>query len=103
MDEKLIVKKLLEHDKRFDDHDKRFDRITSKLIEHDHRFQEMLTKAEFHEFKDQIMTGMDKMLVILQRLDQERIFTNQAIQRIQKQIDEQQKDILRIKKVLKLA
>lgn len=82
MDEKLIVKKLLEHDQRFD---------------------ELLTKKEFYEFKSQIMTGMDKMLVILQRLDQERIFTNQAIQRIQRQIDEQQKDILRIKKVLKLA
>ena len=79
MNGKIIINKLLEHDQRFDDYDKRFDRITSKLIEHDHRFEEILTKAGFYKFKNEIMTGMDKMLALLTRIDQERIFTNEAI------------------------
>ena len=99
-----INKKLCDHDKRFDDHDKRFDdhdkrftqidirfdrmdkqleRMTLKLIEHDGRMDTFVTKDEFHEAIDRIMTGQDQAMVILQRLDQERLMTNVRLDRIE--------------------
>ena len=92
-----INKKLCDHDKRFDDHDKRFtqidirfdrmdkqlERMTLKLIEHDGRMDTFVTKDEFHEAIDRIMTGQDQAMVILQRLDQERLMTNVRLDRIE--------------------
>ena len=51
------------------------DKIISKLIEHDRKLDEVVTKSEFNDFKDKVLTGQDKMMNILERLDQERIFT----------------------------
>lgn len=113
----IIIKKLEEHDKRFSEHDKRFDKIDKrfsehdkrfdkiidKLVEHDGRLDQMVTKNEFNTFKDQILTGQDKMMQILQRLDQERIFTQEWIKRIEKEVENHTKEISKIKRTLKIA
>ena len=58
-------------------------KVIEKLIEHDERLdrieKNMVTKLEFHELTD----TMDKAMVILQRLDQERVFTSEWIRRIE--------------------
>jgi len=39
-------------------------------------------RQEANDFRDEILAQQDKAMVILQRLDQERIFTNETIKRI---------------------
>lgn len=75
--------------------------ILKKLFEHDDRFDRIEKKAE--DFRDQMLTGMDKMMVVLERLDQERIFTTETIHRVQREVERQQKEIDHIRKVLKIA
>ncbi len=62
------------------------EKVLSKLIEHDERFehieQNMATKSEMAA----LTHSMDKAMVILQRLDQERLFTNERIKRIEKAV-----------------
>ncbi|MCL5773075.1 MAG: hypothetical protein M1536_01655 [Firmicutes bacterium] len=77
------------------------DPIIEKLLEHDEQFEEI--RKDIKETKDEILTRLDKNLNILQRLDHERIFTNETIKRMQKEIEHQQKEINKIKRVLKIA
>lgn len=79
------------------------DKVYQKLLEHDDKLSQMLTKNEFREFKDDVLSILDNMSGTLERLDQERIFTNEWIKRTEKQIEQNTQDILQIKKVLKLA
>jgi len=76
-------------------------KILKKLFEHDQRFEDVDVKLT--NFRDEMLTGMDKIMVILQRLDQERIFTNEAIRRLEKGQERQQKEIDHIKQVLNIA
>jgi hypothetical protein len=54
-------------------------------------------------YKDEISVGMDKQMEILQRLDQERIFTNETIKRMQKEMEAHEQQLQKIKKHLKIA
>lgn len=78
------------------------DKIITKLAEHDGRFNEMVTKDEFNQFKNQTLSIQDEMLTILRRLDEERIFTTAWVQRIEKEVEEHTKEIARIKSELKI-
>ncbi|MBE0447375.1 MAG: hypothetical protein IBX64_04630 [Actinobacteria bacterium] len=121
MDESTIIKKLQEHDvkfdaidekfdaidKRFDEHDDRFDVITRKLIDHDEQF--VLVRQEIAGLRQEMLRGQDEMLTILHRLDQERISTYKWIKRVEEQgkknsadIAKNTKDITEIKKFLKM-
>ena len=63
------------------------DKIIQKLLEHDERLQliseNMATKADLRE----VIAGQDKMIGILKRLDQERVFTTEWIRRIEKDVE----------------
>jgi len=41
-----VIKKLEEHDKRFNDIDERFDKIDSKLVEHDKKFAKVESELQ---------------------------------------------------------
>lgn len=56
----------------------------------------MVTRDEFKASEDRLTSRMDEMITILQRLDQERIFTVEWIRRIES-------DVERVKKQLHLA
>lgn len=73
MDLKVISKKLLEHDKRFDDHDKQFKAVAKKLLEHDDQFAEM--REESAIYHNEVLNKLDKIVVSIDRLDQERLFS----------------------------
>ncbi len=79
------------------------DKIIQKLIEHDERLdrieEKMATRADLND----IRTTMDAMLGILNRLDQERIFTVEAIRRIENEVQVHSQEIKQIKQQLKLA
>lgn len=84
MNEEKIVKKLIEHDERFDRLDEKIDSKVSGL-------------------RDDINTRLDQILVIVQRLDQERLFTFETVKRMQNDLETQQKDMKRVKQILKIA
>jgi hypothetical protein len=65
--------------------------------------EKFMTKHEFYEFKDEILTGQDKMITILERLDQERVFTNEAVKRLEAQVEVNTHDIKVIKERLQIA
>lgn len=60
MNEKLIVKKLLEHDDRFDQ-----------------------LKQEMHDLHNKVMTRLDDILTIVQRSDIERVAVNSRFDRLE--------------------
>lgn len=82
MSQEPIIKKLLEHDKKFEQIDKRFEQV-------DKRF-------------DDVMMAIDGAMVILQRIDQERVFNIAAHRRIQEQLDHHENEINKIKKVVRI-
>ncbi|MFH1246089.1 MAG: hypothetical protein V1662_06365, partial [Candidatus Omnitrophota bacterium] len=48
--------------------------------------KELVTKKEFTEFKDENFNKLDKMITILQRLDQERIFTIERVRHLEEDV-----------------
>lgn len=79
------------------------DRIIKKLVEHDSKLDHMATKKDLADLEDKIFAGQDKMMQILQRLDQERIFTQEWIRRVEREVSDHTKEISRIKHTLKIA
>lgn len=93
-----IYKKLLEHDKRFDQNDKRWDqndkrweennkcldKMIKKLFSHDEEF--IKVRKEIKDLRDDFLHGQDIMMTILKRLDEERVFTATWIERVEKEV-----------------
>lgn len=48
------------------------EKIIQKLLEHDEKLKELVTKVEFSGFRNEVLVNQDKMMAILERLDQER-------------------------------
>jgi len=63
------------------------DKIIQEIIELKERVGEMATNEHVDKLERKIMDQFDKQLVILQRLDQERIFTAEWIRRIEKDVE----------------
>lgn len=72
------------------------DFVVKKLIEHDEFLGQLATKTELTEFKDEVLTGLDQIMVMLRKLEEERLCT---INRF----DRHDKEITRIKKVVDLS
>lgn len=49
--------------------------IALEVVKNTETIKELVTKKEFAKFKDENFTRLDNMMTILQRLDQERVFT----------------------------
>ena len=127
--EEKIFQKLLEHDNQFekidqhfekidqrfekidqrlDGHDKRFERIegvlenhTIKLLEHDEQFSKI--REEMAEGFRKVTNTLEGIVTIVQRLDQERIFTVQWVRRIEDEVRQNSMEIIKMKQVLKIA
>ena len=63
----------------------------------------LVARDEFSAFKNENFQRLDEAMDILVRLDQERLFTFEAVRNIEKEISRQQLEIDRIKEVLKIA
>ena len=72
------------------------DKIIQKLLEHDKRLDQIEERVEKTLTLDDYLKGQDKILAVLQRLDQERVFTSEWIRRIES-------DVERVKKELKIT
>lgn len=75
------------------------DKIIQKLIEMDQKIDEikadMVIKTELLALENRLNTTLDAQGVILQRLDQERLFTMERIKRIELDV-EHMKQVLHI-------
>ena len=91
-----IIKKLIEHDAQFE-------RIEKKLVNHDEWFEKIEKRLNQTVTKEEYLSGQDEIMKILERLNQERIFTNEWIKRTEKQIEQNREDIIKIKQVLNLT
>lgn len=98
--EQEILKRL---DKRIDVVDGKVDKLAILAIENREEIKKMVTKEEFDKKFRQSLDGQDKMIDILQRLDQERIFTIEWIKRIETDIERNKEEIGKIKLHLKIA
>jgi hypothetical protein len=73
-----------QHDARFDEHDAHFDRVFIKLIEHDKRFERIEQRLDNMVTRDEYLTGQDKIMAILLRLEQEFLFMGERLRRLDK-------------------
>jgi len=71
------------------------DKIINKLVEMDAKLDQMSTKSELLILREEMNLHFDQQEQILQRLDQERLFTLERIKRIEADV-EQMKTILQI-------
>jgi len=98
MAEDKIIKKLLNHDKRFDKIDKRFTAVDARFDKIDKRFTAVdarFDKVEdsIHEFRREYLTGYEEMITILKRLDEERVFTVERVNRLETRVDQHDEEI----------
>lgn len=108
IENRAILDKLADQDKRFDSvekrldsHDRRFDAVTEILLDHSDRFDQL--QRLVRKDKKDLLTALDQQTVILQRLDQERVFTNEWIKRLEAEVKQHEKEITRMKRALKLS
>ena len=78
------------------------DKEILKLIATKEDLKDLVTRREFAEFKDENLTRLDKMMTILRRLDEERLFTFEMVKRIEGEIERQRKEINKIREILKV-
>lgn len=68
------------------------DKIIEKLIHLNEKMDNLVTKEEFSKFRNEITNGQDKMITILQRLDEERVHTNKWIEGIEEKADKYERN-----------
>ena len=76
--------------------------IALRFTSIEQRLDTFVTKIEFESFKDQMLTHNDEVLKILKRLDQERYFTFEKVQNLEKDVDCNKEEIIKIKHHLKV-
>lgn len=119
MSENKAIEKLKDHDERFDRIDKRFDRIERILGLNDTRFERVFLrmlkienkidisegalKSKTDKDRDRILTAIDSIVKKNSDIDLEQLSTRVALDRHQDEIDSNKKDIIKIKKVVKIA
>lgn len=79
------------------------EKIAAKLIQHDKALGEikdsMVTKKEHQD----VLDSLDQILRIVKRLDQERTFSNQWAKGVNKDIEKQEQEIIKIKKAVNVS
>lgn len=84
MNEDKIIKHLIQLENKIDNVDRKIDR-------------------EIGSLRDDINNKLDEVLVIIKRVDEERIFTQRWVQRLEDDVKRQDKEIKQLKKVLNIA
>lgn len=79
------------------------DKIIKKLIEHDDRLEKIENTMATKDDINRVMNSLDEVLTISRRLDQERIFTQEWIKRIEQEVSDHTKEISKLKRTLKIA
>ncbi len=73
---------------KIDSNSAKIDRLIQQVIENSVRLDQMATREELNRRFDELVTGMDKMMTILLRRDQERVTTNVRLDRVERVVEE---------------
>ena len=60
------------------------DRLTAQVVENHEAISKTLTREEYKKDYNELLRGQDEMMVVLTRIDQERIATNARIDRVER-------------------
>lgn len=82
-----LTDKIDENGTKLDENGRKLDTLLIQVIENGEQLSKMLTKEEFHRGCDEILRGLDKMMTILTRLDQERVATTARLDRIENDVE----------------
>ena len=101
MKEDKIIKKLTDHDKRFDNHDKRFDCVDEKIERLAIKMGQLDDKigrvdSKINEFKDDILSAIDSYAKKTTDVEIEQLSTRATL-------DRHEDEIITIKKKIKIA
>lgn len=75
-------------------------KVLQKLIEHDEKLNRIEEKLDKLVMKDDFNNKSDKMMVILKRLDQERVFTTEWVRRVESDVERNKQEIKQLKQHL---
>ena len=85
------------------------DKITVEVVKNTEGIKGLVTRREFAGFRQENFARLDSMMTVLNRLDQERVFTFEAVKRVEteverldSEIEKQRHEISQIKEVLKI-
>ncbi len=81
------------------------DKVLQKLVEHDERFNslEKNLKQEISNTKSEILGHLDGAMVVLKKLDEERVMQHARVDRLETKVEQHDKDIKDLKQNLKTA
>jgi len=82
--EERLSKGIDRNSEKIDSLSESLDRVAIQVLKNTERLEKTATKEDIHRLE----TGQEKMMTILQRLDQERVFTTERIDRLEKQVAE---------------
>ena len=88
--EEKILQILGEHTealKELKQHRSLLDKIVIKVIEHDEQFKELREEIKHTVTKEEFTTKMDKLIGMYDRIDQERIVTNDTLKTDEEKIE----------------
>ncbi|MFH1823077.1 MAG: hypothetical protein ABH830_05260 [Patescibacteria group bacterium] len=77
------------------------EKVINKIFELEDKI--VLLKNDIDDKFRENTSANEKMIEILQRLDQERIFTAEWVKRIEAQVEDNKKEIHKLKQQLKIA
>jgi chromosome segregation ATPase len=81
---------------------KQTSRIGVEVIKHTEAIEQLPTRSELDNRFNNLTSYQDKMMSIMERLDQERLFTFEAVKRLEVDVERNNKEIKRIKEILKV-
>ena len=93
------TRKLDEHTRLIEENSRKIDNVALKVIENTEAIEDIRKNMVTKE----IYNTLDEMMVILKKLDQERIFTTEWIRRIEGEVETHTREIKRIKEKLSIS
>jgi len=80
-------KKIDANSKKIDANSKKIDNLTIQVINNREEIRKRATREELNQRFDEVISGQDKMMTILTRIDQERAATNARIDRVETNVE----------------
>jgi uncharacterized protein YjgD (DUF1641 family) len=82
---------------KIDANSKKIDNLTVQVINNREEIRKRATREELNQRFDEVISGQDRMMMILTRIDQERAATNARIDRVETDVEKNKSEIKKIK------
>lgn len=96
----IIAQKVLEHGKRFDRVDQQIDLLARTVADHTERLgriEEKLEQTSTKEDISKLVGRFDEVIGLYKKKDQELTFMGEHVKRVEEKVEQNTKDIIRIK------